>query len=495
MIIFKNNKIEVEEPENTTLNGVYYAVVINTQYINESVCICYVYVPEIHGPYNHIFSNAFNFPRVEVPIKQDNDDPGYTPQTGDVIKVSFDDGDSNSCRFLMLIPIPSLTRLINADYINKGILPSGIIENITDPQILDKVRGWLPQAYFITTGAREPTKDSFIMKALITANTRFSNYFLVPLTIPMSSNSIDMGIDLTSPIPMFSTNLYLLMDIIYKLYDEQPEQLISLYRGIMTAAADRGAINNFNALENDTERAQFVAALLSGMISSYIDIMFPDADRDHFHSIGNTGTFASDPRYFYQYSQTKLGSDVLSISEYYYNNKGLFENEWVSTISSWWSGLNNIIDKNNVKLIKVVLYCLTICPWLANAIIRYSIEDLSIFSIISAFHEIYDGLYNRFIELTIIENSNYSTIFKSNEEFVAVGSTLRNVIDSQDLNLIINTFEQEMKKLVDGKVGGSHIEPLGPAYGDDRSYWDFCEMSQKFTRLRNTILPEILAET
>lgn len=53
MIIFKNNKIEVEDLKNTTINGVYYAVVINTQYINESVCICYVYVPEIHGPYNH----------------------------------------------------------------------------------------------------------------------------------------------------------------------------------------------------------------------------------------------------------------------------------------------------------------------------------------------------------------------------------------------------------------------------------------------------------
>lgn len=488
MIVIKNNKLEVEEPENVQLNGVYYALVINAQFIDENTWLCYIYIPEVYGPYDHIFDTAFNYPRVEVPNKQDPDDPGYQPQTGDLLKVSFDDGNINSCRFIMLVPISNLTRQINADYITNGYIGSSIIENITDPNILNKIREWLPQAYFITIGTREPNKNSFIMKALITANTAFSNYFLTPLSVPVSSNSIRAGTDITSPIPVYSTNLYVLMDVIYKLYNEQPDQLISLFTGINQ---DREIKEDFGKL-NETEQAQYVALLLAGLIPDYVNVMFPDANEDNFN-LWNDKIYSTDPRLFYKHSQTKLSSETLSISEYFYNNKTLFETEWVSTIASWWSGLNNIIDKNNIKLIKIVLYCLTICPWLANAVIRYSIEDLSIFEKISFFHDKYNNVLDRYLAFSLIQNSNYSTIFKTNEEFVNVGTILREAIDSQDLHNVINTFEQQMKALCDGKVDGGHMEPLGPEF-EDISYWDFCEMSQKFERLRNTILPEIEAE-
>lgn len=481
MIIFKNNKLEVEEPENTTLNGVCYAVVINTQFINESTCLCYVYVPEIHGLYDHIFSNAFNFPRVEIPIKQDNDDPGYTPQTGDIVKVSFDDGNTNSCRFLMLIPINKNVQLNNKDYIELGILPSEIIPDITDPNILNMIRNWLNDMYYVTLGITDATElkpEHFNMNYNL-SNIGFYNSFIEALNIPIASFGTNWAL---STVPIYATDLFVMYDVAKKLQEEaSEEELLNIFnhpplRGDGEHKENWYDPEDYKDVSNEI-KTKFVTSHIAGAESFYATIVYPDLNENdmpmQFAPFENITWWLGN-----QNQQSYLGQLLLKY-------KHLIENEWISAMASYMTGINNIVfDQNDTKYKQVILFCLTLCPWMVSVILRYNSMEFSIMQTIlnSEILNDYEDVLDQIFGNAGIINRGYSVLFdESNYTTVA-----NNVIEA------IHSYSNKPKEFVDIFKGQAYsafssmteiLDRYSGQYLSPADSWRKAGLTTKFNRL------------
>ena len=66
MIVFKNNEIKVEDPKTIELNGVYYGIVIKSVAMSDSLVRSYIYIPEVYGPYDHIYSRVADYPSIRI---------------------------------------------------------------------------------------------------------------------------------------------------------------------------------------------------------------------------------------------------------------------------------------------------------------------------------------------------------------------------------------------------------------------------------------------
>lgn len=283
MIVFKNNNVEVEDPKEIVVNGVYYGIIIYSVATNNNFAKCYIYIPEIFGPFDHIYNNAASFPCVEIPLKQDDDDEGHVPEIGELVKVSFNDGNVNSCKFHCLIPIHSESRVRNYNYITKGILSAEIIDGITDEDILNAMSALLKYAYLITIGKEEPDKNSFKIKYLRSNN--FFNYFLEPLIMPLSAIYTIKGEQTIGFIPpLFSSTVYLLADVILQLHDIAYDEFIEIFNNppvINKLLWYENAENAFANSENQEDtKVCITTSVMSGIAADFLQIIYPDFNDD-----------------------------------------------------------------------------------------------------------------------------------------------------------------------------------------------------------------------
>ena len=235
MIVFNNNKTEVQNIDPELLNGVFYGIIcgvyLKEQSETNTIYSCSVYIPEIYGPYEYFY----NYPKVDIPEKQDNDDKGSVPQVGDLVKVSFDDGNSNSCRLLLVVPTDTEIQIRNANYINNGVLPTTILD-IEDPKVLQTILDWLDDAYFITVGKHKNkiTISDFFNQYYLTSKSGFSNYFLAPLSLPFATYITQQeGSIIESAPPYFLSNIYLYADVILDLVNTKRKELIKIYDDVV----------------------------------------------------------------------------------------------------------------------------------------------------------------------------------------------------------------------------------------------------------------------
>ena len=146
MILFKDGKIETKEIESKKLDGIYTALITDSIQLDDGINSgCYIYIPEVYGVNYNLINEKYNYPLIEIPLKQDLDDEGKLLPIGSVIRVSFDDGNSQSCRYISTVPISNEVEAKNRYFIENGVLPSEILE-IDDPMVIKKMKEYLSDA-------------------------------------------------------------------------------------------------------------------------------------------------------------------------------------------------------------------------------------------------------------------------------------------------------------------------------------------------------------
>ena len=467
MIIFKNNEIKVEDPKTIELNGVYYGIVIRSVAMSDSLVRSYIYIPEVYGPYDHIYSRVADYPSIEIPIKQDSDDVGHIPATGELVKVSFDNGSDNDCRFCFLVPVGQEQIIRNANYITKGILSADIFD-INDPDIVNKMLELLEFAYYVTIGKTTPSKEDYEFKWLVNDTSIFYNCFLSPLTLPLTTIYGSVSMDL---VPIFSSIPYILTNVMLKIFDANTEDLKNAFNNPPKYNVTAQYNPDYLDLE-DLQKAQWVACQICGIPPAYAKLLFNNVD----------STIDKMPTITFEMLWNSYVKDVESnIGENYYGNfvyknRTYFEEEWASSCASWLSGINAIVPTDiNPGYKAIIIMCLTICPWMASAILGYNLSNFTLQNKAEHyFSEDYKFLYG-----SDIQERSYNTVFSSDEKFIEAQEKIYNVLDdkTKDYNDFIDVFEEVLKDVY-------NIDGTDKMWFSD-NVWDMCDMSNKFKRLRN----------
>lgn len=489
MIVFKNNKVEVENPKEIVVNGVYYGIVIYSYVINNSFARCYIYIPEIFGPFDHIYNNAASFPCVEIPLKQDDDDEGHIPEIGELVKVSFNDGNVNSCKFHYLIPIHSESRVRNYNYITKGILSADIIDGITDEDILNAMSALLKYAYLITIGKEEPDKNSFKIKYLRSNN--FFNYFLEPLIMPLSAIYTINGEQTIGFIPpLFSSTVYLLADVILQLHDIAYDEFIEIFNNppvINRLLWYENAENAFANSENQEDtKVCITTSVMSGIAADFLQIIYPDFNDDSV--LDSTEIIANGAQYpFTMYrgyeDDVNAGMGENKYSNFLYKyRKNYYEKEWAQSMVAWLTGLNGMLPDKSTDFKLAILFCINLCPWLATTVIGYNSFS---YEIMQRAKQILSDQYANLQNLWGVQDTSYNSVFNSEEEYQKAIDTLFDVInknpedynngEKEQITDFINTFQNLAKQYL--------------SYEDEtyKNTWEFSDMDAKFERLKQNI--------
>lgn len=470
MIIFNNNKTEAQNIDPELLNGVFYGIIcgvyIKEQSETNTTYSCSVYIPEIYGPYECFY----NYPKVDIPEKQDNDDKGSVPQVGNLVKVSFDDGNSNSCRLLLAVPTDTEIQIRNANYINNGVLPTTILD-IEDPKVLQTVLDWLDDAYFITVGKHRNkiTISDFFNQYYLTSKSGFNNYFLAPLSLPFATYITQQeGSIIESAPPYFLSNIYLYADVILDLVNTKRKELIKIYDDIIywsKSYPDYFLITDdeMQNIENkDDVKVVCIACLMSGIVPNYAKILFPNLDKNisdlisyklDNHNNGlkimqwwNFYTNSPNPTYHYP-------------AKFVLDNQSDYETEWAKACVSWETGLNTIVaNPENVLLKRAIVMCFTIFPWIAYLLLGYELSSSSVFSpeVLQKAFKFYGKEYR-----------SYTAIFKSDKEYKETITKLSNLLHKSDLTIkeFVTSFQKIIKILYTANT------------------WKNCDMDDKFKRL------------
>lgn len=490
MIIFKDNNTVIKDPEAPVLDGVYDAVIASVyQNSNETdtnrTYSCVVYIPEVFGKYEKY--NRY-YPVVDIPFKQDNDDEGHEPQIGELVRVSFDDGNSNSCRLVYIIPTNTEVIVRNALYIKENVLPSTII-NTDDPLLYENVLEWLDDAYLVTTGKHMSaiTPLDYAKQYVVTANATpisnapnkgCDNYFLKPLTIPFitaySSNTDDTS-EFFSFIPVFLSNIYLFADVAYIIQNEYLKQdidtILNIYNNISTFISDPTYSIDYDILKDNEELIiMYMCCVLSGICPEHANILFPslnDETLDKFVLVCPGFNYISGIHVWWNmYIRDNYNPQI---ADFVFSQKSKLEKEWANSCVSWLSAINNIVkDTTDVKMKETIILCFTIFPWITYPLLGY--ESSSASYINPNVLEVWYDFYN-------IDKRTYNTIFSSDDEFEETVTTLytgmRQITKPTEF---IDLFQKTTKKLYD-KYNNDIFSSV--------SSWDECEMDDKFTRLRD----------
>ena len=500
MIVFKNNKIEVENPKNIELTGVYYGIVITSEAISNELYRCYIYIPEIYGPFDHIWSRAADYPRVIIPLKQDSDDEGHIPQTGEVVKISFDNGSVNDCRFCYLVPIGEEQKVRNANYITKGIL-SANIEDITDPDIINKLLQFLNYAYYITINSKtsindcQPTKDDYKIQMLV-SNTNFCNYFIEPLIMPLAAQGIDgdtndPGVAGVWAPPFFTSVIYLMYDVLKNTPETQYDNLLEIWNNPPSRqASDYGNFASYNpdSIKENDDKVYAAACLLSGIPLFAIQVAFPDATSDVANAnIEGTGGWGSCNGVTYPWTlyrayqiDEKQGWGKNYYSEFLFSQKTNYEKEWAETMSSWLSGINALSsDETGFNII--VAFCLNICPWMATTLIGYDIGKYQIQQ--NAYNELEDE-YERAHKRFSISERTYDAVFGNDQDFTKASEALNEALKQADATNFIDVFETQASACFQNmKISSPLFEDA--QVGAKVNSWEYFNIHKKFEKLKN----------
>nr|CAI9751270.1 hypothetical protein DGKKSRWO_DGKKSRWO_CDS_0010 [uncultured phage]CAI9752114.1 hypothetical protein CVNMHQAP_CVNMHQAP_CDS_0010 [uncultured phage] len=493
MIIFKNNKIETEEPKDIKLDGVYWGIVIETYVLDEMYCSCFIYIPEVYGPDTHVYDTMYNYPRVKVPIKQDADDEGHYPVTGEIVKVSFNDGSSNDCEFISLLPTSTQTITANRDYIKYGTIPSQIIVDIEDPAVLATVKDWLPHAYQVTIGRNSPLANDYICKNLF-SNKNFENIFLQPLGLPIASYPLAYFHD-DIALPVFTTNIYTAYDVWKNILNTGDKDIYSLFNTPIPENAEKWLSGEFRYTPEDMfdspqeEIPQFISCMGSGIDWMYNRIAFPQKGEDD-NILNNIWRFNTYTWWkMFEPTSKDISTGVYTknhMGEFLLKHKDLYEKEWIKTIASWRTGVTNLLPgdyQENDKIKEIILLCLTICPWTAIALIRY--RDSAAFSLMEQAKGSYYDAYNRVehtYNVTGPDAYSYVTSVFDDKSFSDFGNNIQKSIrvdlcDKANSDAFIETFKTECYRLFNSVSFASMFSP-----GIDT--WTDCDMNNKFTRLK-----------
>lgn len=489
MIVFKNNNVEVEDPKEIVVNGVYYGIIIYSVATNNNFAKCYIYIPEIFGPFDHIYNNAASFPCVEIPLKQDDDDEGHVPEIGELVKVSFNDGNVNSCKFHCLIPIHSESRVRNYNYITKGILSAEIIDGITDEDILNAMSALLKYAYLITIGKEEPDKNSFKIKYLRSNN--FFNYFLEPLIMPLSAIYTIKGEQTIGFIPpLFSSTVYLLADVILQLHDIAYDEFIEIFNNppvINKLLWYENAENAFANSENQEDtKVCITTSVMSGIAADFLQIIYPDFNDDSV--LYSTEIIADGAQYpFTMYrgyeDDVNAGMGENKYSNFLYKyRKNYYEKEWAQSMVAWLTGLNGMLPDKSTDFKLAILFCINLCPWLATTVIGYNSFS---YEIMQRAKQILSDQYANLQNLWGVQDTSYNSVFNSEEEYQKTIDTLFDVInknpedynngEKEQITDFINTFQNLAKQYL------SYEDEI------DKNTWEFSDMDAKFERLKQNI--------
>lgn len=478
MIVFNNNKTEAQNINPELLNGVFYGIIcgvyIKEQSETNTIFSCSVYIPEIYGPYEYFY----NYPKVEIYEKQDSDDIGSVPQVGDLVKVSFDDGNSNSCRLIMAIPMEQLgeeIRIKNANYIENGVLPTTILD-IDDPKVLQVVLNWLDDAYYVTTGKhkKDINMSLFTEQYYLTSKNDFNSYFLGPLSLPFISEWHPEEEQLTFT-PVFLSNIYLSADILAKLYKTKRKDLVKIYDDLLDWSTKRDPMyvpiseSEMKDIENkDDLKVAYMTCLLSGISPYYYQIIFSDSLEN---DIGNLLQSSASNNYnngyaiyeWWQYYNTRKYTHYPA--KFMYDNLSDIETEWAKSCVSWETGLNTLMSNNSdTNLKKVILFCFTIFPWIVYPWLGYEADSASFSSSGLLISEIMYKFYG-------IDKRTYNALFKDDKEYKEISKQLSDLIKKESLTKkeFILTFQKLTKSLCTGWT------------------WDKCNMDAKFKRLLQII--------
>lgn len=491
MILFKNNKVEVENPKEIVVNGVYYGIVIYSYVMNNTFAKCYIYIPEIFGPFDHIYNNAASFPCVEIPLKQDDDDEGHIPEIGELVKVSFNDGNVNSCKFHYLIPIHSESRVRNYNYITKGILSADIIDGITDEDILNAMSALLKYAYLITIGKEEPDKNSFVLRYLHSSTSGFFNNFIEPLMMPTCSIYSGVNDQKMYVPPLFASTVYLLADVMMQLQDTAYNELLEIFNNPQMLADIwyDNPENLFLDKENpDDLKIAIMISNMSGIADNYINILFPDFEKYEI-SVSGSPEGADFPILMYENYENMVkegrGENIYSNFLYKYR-KNYYEKEWAQSMVAWLTGLNGMLPDKSTDFKLAILFCINLCPWLATTVIGY---DSFSYEIMQRAKQILSNEYSSLQNLWGVQDTSYNSVFNSEEEYQEAIDTLFSVInknpedynngEKEQITDFINTFQNLVKQYLNGA--------MEDPFFNYSNTWEFSDMDAKFERLKQNI--------
>ena len=461
MIVFKDNEVKAEYKEQPKLDGVYLAIICYSGYKDENNRICYVYMPEVYGAYDGF---PTNYPCVEVPFKQDNDDLGHEPQIGELVKVSFDDGSVNDGRFLFYVPVSNETIIANKDYIESSVLPTEIIEDITDPQILAVIDQWLDNAYYVTTGKHKTSVVAEDFEYRNLATNDFDNFYLTPLTMPLTSNKRKGG----ENVPIFTSNIYKYFDVIQNICYRERDYFIWMFNNVPTLGNLPPHTYKPEDYDDwtDDEKFIFVSCMMSFIDAGCANIVFPNLsskDYDHIKVESSLATKVGpknwwNPRFSARFVANYVKKEIIE-----------YENEWKRTCASWLTGINNVVpDKEDMKFKQIIILCLTIVPWFAQPFLRYYLKDVTS-------EAWYNYMQNKY--------RSYNSIFATDEQYSEFGVLLRNAV-AKGPKEFVSVFKEQTKTIF-GNI--ERVPNKDETFDYDDNVWKACNMENKFKYLDEVV--------
>lgn len=547
MIVFTGEDVEYSNRDAKRYDGVYYALILNSVLSSDGInYLCYVYIPEIFGDVDNskgrLYYRCYDYVRVLVPDVSDNcdisdeDKERNKPSTGKIIKVAFDDGNINSCRYITSIPIDPLYEKMNYNYITEGILPSDILD-ITDPDIINTFKDLVPTAYYITTGHKgtkeDPVpKDCFKYK-FVWSNTksgknsmdRFKNWFIEALTMPLQSyGGKNLGYS-SANLPYYSTNVY---NLLYAVQDMMNDGNVNPFKDLHNNVPTAEKYSNSNIplnfdyksskLIDDSSRAKLAATWVLGLMSGFgpadpyyntvlANIAFPDMIEEqanpnlyYTESIGIIDTYVELiwENFSYADRMYELNDDIKSVEKYrpHYilsddKNRAIYEKHYISVLASWSSGVNTMLegydDKDN-KFRNVILMCLTIVPWFANPLILYNAAEKS--EAIRAMQKFINAMknqnnfltdyYDKYVtNIENVGNVEYSSIFPNQDAYLSFRKELEPFIKQGKIKGFVDKFQELTDKYLSDELHDYMYN-----YFDDQA----CaakQFNEKFNRLKD----------
>lgn len=486
MIIYKDNKLSVEENNNYSFDGVHLGVIISVQQIqqyNEVAFSCYIYIPGIYGQY--IINQ--NYPRVIIPLKVDLDDEGTIPEIGDVVKVSFDDGDPNSCRFISLQKVNTEVRAINKLYLEKNVSSTNIIYTYDDA-LLDKVKQWLSDAYFVTLGKTEPALTDFSKYGYLVNNLKsdeysFINYYISPLNVPLKTY-INTGFNFSERVPIFLDLNGYTLDNIIKLFNDSEnytsKEFQDFIENLDLKYPDGQSLFSLYKIKNIEDKiVLFTLSLLCISNSDYVQYIFPNYNNATINNILDHGAvYLTSPfLWLTDANRDAYASFIYNISKKYY------EKVWASACVGWESGVNNLLrdisEFTNIdEKYKTICLCLTIIPWMAKILFAYNLNIDSLIVSESKVQETVNEIskYDNIFDASFKDFSKFNTLVTNEIDYKNIREELINALNIKNNKAFIQTFQKIAKQLF-----------CGTKITDNEKSWKLFNFDDKFKRLQTII--------
>lgn len=551
MIVYTGDDAKPNRVDAKRYDGIYYAIIINSYLSSNHVDYkCYVYIPEIFPDSNirngALYYRCYDFPHVNVPVRSDSckDESGNLiediPSIGQLIKVSFDDGDINSCRFVSYVPLEPIYENINKNFILNGIIPSDVVYGITDEEILKTFRPLIPLANYITTGEEEPSAEHYKYK-FVFSNTDtgrddmncFFNWFTEALTMPLHSmfKSGYTGGDSAIVLPYYSTDIYglyyVMQNVVAKGYYGDLNNLYTHIPSCENLGSDYYMLlfdNKETKITESADRAKVAAVWILGLFSGYgnstmslgsgvknyevslADMAFPEVTAEFLEPflghIALSDWYSTVPELFWLYMSYGYDEGISAQDEkleeyrkYRVNNilhtaniKKEYETHYVSCLATWSTAINNLTTDEEMR--NVILMCLTIAPWFAAPLLLYktgeskSVQSMSIFLNSLSKNDSWDfyvDIYNDYVSnADSVGNVENSAVFPNANAYTEFSNTLQPYIISNDKKGFVDRFQELTKEYLGKKLKDSAalMGDLEYAYAGD-------DFDAKFQRLRD----------